>query len=184
MWPIEFYAKSEVEFVDPVIKWSYKCRFSNQSNSISPSPRQLVVQVRLKIPSIPLLLPKPHMAFSLACSPSPVPKNFLSSTSSTSSSSYFSSHCTCTTRTICKLWTTTRKRKPVSRRIVSTKASENDDDDKPGFNPFGFVTDNPSSRSAIQLPEVPAEDGNVGQMLYVSNPIIFFFFIQDSLFWL
>ncbi|GAV75451.1 Abhydrolase_6 domain-containing protein, partial [Cephalotus follicularis] len=34
------------------------------------------------------------------------------------------------------------------------------------FNPFGFVTDNPSSRSAIQLPETPAEDGNVGQMLY------------------
>lgn len=36
----------------------------------------------------------------------------------------------------------------------------------PGFNPFGFVTDNPSSRTAIQLPESPAEDGNVGQMLY------------------
>ncbi|KAL9238581.1 hypothetical protein vseg_012981 [Gypsophila vaccaria] len=39
-------------------------------------------------------------------------------------------------------------------------------DEAPGFNPFGFVTDNPSSRSAIQLPESPAEDGNVGQMLY------------------
>ncbi|XP_021639713.2 uncharacterized protein LOC110634871 [Hevea brasiliensis] len=38
-------------------------------------------------------------------------------------------------------------------------------DDAPAFNPFGFVTDNPSSRSAIQLPESPAEDGNVGQML-------------------
>lgn len=35
------------------------------------------------------------------------------------------------------------------------------------FNPFGFVTDNPSSRGAIQLPESPAQDGNVGQMLYV-----------------
>ncbi|XP_078443256.1 alpha/beta-Hydrolases superfamily protein [Wolffia australiana] len=34
-----------------------------------------------------------------------------------------------------------------------------------GFNPFGFVTDNPSSRAAIQLPESPADDGNVGQML-------------------
>ncbi|EAY95781.1 hypothetical protein OsI_17656 [Oryza sativa Indica Group] len=34
------------------------------------------------------------------------------------------------------------------------------------FNPFGFVTDNPSSRGAIQLPESPAQDGNVGQMLY------------------
>ncbi|KAK9141753.1 hypothetical protein Syun_011153 [Stephania yunnanensis] len=39
-------------------------------------------------------------------------------------------------------------------------------DDKPAFNPFGFVTDNPSSRNAIQLEETPAEDGNVGQMLY------------------
>jgi hypothetical protein len=52
----------------------------------------------------------------------------------------------------------------------SDKADE-EKDDKPGFNPFGFVTDNPSSRSAIQLPESPAEDGNVGQMLYVCmNP--------------
>ncbi|GMN49978.1 hypothetical protein TIFTF001_019152 [Ficus carica] len=40
------------------------------------------------------------------------------------------------------------------------------DSDTPAFNPFGFVTDNPSSRSAIQLPDSPAEDGNVGQMLY------------------
>lgn len=46
--------------------------------------------------------------------------------------------------------------------------SKNDRDEDPSFNPFGFVTDNPSSRSAIQLPESPAEDGNVGQMLYVS----------------
>nr|CAB3485953.1 unnamed protein product [Digitaria exilis] len=45
-------------------------------------------------------------------------------------------------------------------------AKEEKEGDKPGFNPFGFVTDNPSSRSAIQLPAVPAEDGNVGQMLY------------------
>ncbi|CAL9218683.1 unnamed protein product [Arabidopsis halleri] len=43
---------------------------------------------------------------------------------------------------------------------------KNDRDEDPSFNPFGFVTDNPSSRSAIQLPESPAEDGNVGQMLY------------------
>ncbi|KAL8139377.1 hypothetical protein V2J09_005398 [Rumex salicifolius] len=55
-------------------------------------------------------------------------------------------------------------------RIVSCASpddgSSGDDDSKPAFNPFGFVTDNPSSRSAIQLPENPAEDGNVGQMLY------------------
>ncbi|KAJ1700339.1 hypothetical protein LUZ63_000118 [Rhynchospora breviuscula] len=47
-----------------------------------------------------------------------------------------------------------------------TAGEEQNKDDKPRFNPFGFVTDNPSSRTAIQLPQSPAEDGNVGQMLY------------------
>ncbi|KAJ3704714.1 hypothetical protein LUZ61_008419 [Rhynchospora tenuis] len=55
----------------------------------------------------------------------------------------------------------------LSSTSSSERAGEEENkDDKPGFNPFGFVTDNPSSRSAIQLPESPAEDGNVGQMLY------------------
>ncbi|KAI3763283.1 hypothetical protein L1987_53737 [Smallanthus sonchifolius] len=58
----------------------------------------------------------------------------------------------------------TTRRLSLARKFVA-KASENDDE-TPSFNPFGFVTDNPSSRSAIQLPEAPAEDGNVGQMLY------------------
>ncbi|KMZ76447.1 Hydrolase, alpha/beta fold family protein [Zostera marina] len=40
------------------------------------------------------------------------------------------------------------------------------DDGDSSFKPFGFVNDNPSSRSAIQLPASPAEDGNVGEMLY------------------
>jgi hypothetical protein len=48
-----------------------------------------------------------------------------------------------------------------------TERGQEKEDESPAFNPFGFVTDNPSSRSAIQLPAVPAEDGNVGQMLYV-----------------
>ncbi|XP_021736676.1 uncharacterized protein LOC110703221 [Chenopodium quinoa] len=55
-----------------------------------------------------------------------------------------------------------------ARRTTAAKifAKSSDDDDKaPSFNPFGFVTDNPSSKSAIQLPDSPAEDGNVGQML-------------------
>ncbi|XP_055961773.1 uncharacterized protein LOC126682734 [Mercurialis annua] len=58
------------------------------------------------------------------------------------------------------------------KRRVTVNASNNESsknkesDDPQAFNPFGFVTDNPSSRSAIQLPESPAEDGNVGQMLY------------------
>ncbi|KAK1276518.1 hypothetical protein QJS04_geneDACA001531 [Acorus gramineus] len=46
---------------------------------------------------------------------------------------------------------------------------ERTEEKKPSFNPFGFVTDNPSSRGAIQLPENPAEDGNVGQMLYMAD---------------
>ncbi|KAL5575768.1 hypothetical protein UlMin_017467 [Ulmus minor] len=54
--------------------------------------------------------------------------------------------------------------------ITNAKAGQDQDKDKesrtPSFNPFGFVTDNPSSRSAIQIEESPAESGNVGQMLY------------------
>jgi hypothetical protein len=64
---------------------------------------------------------------------------------------------------------------------VVVAASSKDDkaepeEGDPAFNPFGFVTDNPSSRSAIQLPESPAQDGNVGQMLYVmpTSPLLLF----------
>ncbi|QCE02128.1 uncharacterized protein LOC114166306 [Vigna unguiculata] len=54
----------------------------------------------------------------------------------------------------------------VTVRASSTEKGESEDKEASAFNPFGFVTDNASSRSAIQLPESPAEDGNVGQMLY------------------
>lgn len=70
-------------------------------------------------------------------------------------------------------WTSGEKKRAT--RIISnategkSSTSKDKDDDTPAFNPFGFVTDNPSSRNAIQLPESPAEDGNVGQMLYVSH---------------
>ncbi|XP_019454482.1 PREDICTED: uncharacterized protein LOC109355736 [Lupinus angustifolius] len=63
-----------------------------------------------------------------------------------------------------KLPLTTTTRVVIVR--ASSKDSEDNDKNVPEFNPFGFVTDNPSSRSAIQLPQSPAEDGNVGQMLY------------------
>ncbi|XP_068478726.1 uncharacterized protein [Phaseolus vulgaris] len=53
----------------------------------------------------------------------------------------------------------------VTVRASSTEKGESEDKDASTFNPFGFVTDNPSSRSAIQLPQSLAEDGNVGQML-------------------
>ncbi|XP_007023283.2 PREDICTED: haloalkane dehalogenase [Theobroma cacao] len=58
-----------------------------------------------------------------------------------------------------------RATKLVTRASATEKNDDKSNDDK-GFIPFGFVTDNPSSRSAIQLPETPAQDGNVGQMLY------------------
>ncbi|TXG69400.1 hypothetical protein EZV62_004335 [Acer yangbiense] len=54
----------------------------------------------------------------------------------------------------------------ATQKTSDDQSNSNDNEDSPAFNPFGFVTDNPSSRSAIQLPESPAEDGNVGQMLY------------------
>uniref|UniRef100_A0A9I9DT91 AB hydrolase-1 domain-containing protein n=1 Tax=Cucumis melo TaxID=3656 RepID=A0A9I9DT91_CUCME len=79
------------------------------------------------------------------------------------------------TRSYCYFTAVTTRIRPASaagRIIASAKGKDemNDGDaDSTGFNPFGFVTDNPSSRSAIQLPESPAEDGNVGQMLYIQN---------------
>ncbi|XP_015573772.1 haloalkane dehalogenase isoform X3 [Ricinus communis] len=63
-------------------------------------------------------------------------------------------------------WLTKRSAITIVANASNNEGSKNKDEDAPSFNPFGFVTDNPSSRSAIQLPESPAEDGNVGQMLY------------------
>jgi hypothetical protein len=84
------------------------------------------------------------------------------------------SHTTINTKTnYNRQWSSATSRATRTRRTtIRANAEDNKDNDKdsPAFNPFGFVTDNPSSRSAIQLPENPAEDGNVGQMLYVSSP--------------
>lgn len=60
----------------------------------------------------------------------------------------------------------------ATQKTSDDQSNSNDNEDSPAFNPFGFVTDNPSSRSAIQLPESPAEDGNVGQMLYVISSLL------------
>ncbi|KAM2527270.1 hypothetical protein TB1_024544 [Malus domestica] len=69
-----------------------------------------------------------------------------------------------------RLFTSSRRRVRVTASAADqekTKDTEKDSDsDSAAFNPFGFVTDNPSSRSAIQISESPAESGNVGQMLY------------------
>ncbi|KAL4626535.1 hypothetical protein ACB092_05G103700 [Castanea dentata] len=69
-------------------------------------------------------------------------------------------------------WFTTKT--SIAARTTSIRANaadqkqpkDKDEDTTSGFSPFAFVTDNPSSREAIQLPESPAEDGNVGEMLY------------------
>lgn len=95
------------------------------------------------------------MAFSLPSPPLKLPTSYASST--------VNNHTLSASATSIR---NTRKGLSLRRTFV-VKASEKDDEN-PSFNPFGFVTDNPSSRSAIQLPENPAEDGNVGQMLYVS----------------
>ncbi|KAM0914701.1 hypothetical protein ACQ4PT_011348 [Festuca glaucescens] len=58
------------------------------------------------------------------------------------------------------------RRRGVRVVVAASSKDEKAEEGDPAFNPFGFVTDNPSSRSAIQLPESPAQDGNVGQMLY------------------
>lgn len=76
-----------------------------------------------------------------------------------------STHVGATTAGVC--WRTGVRRSRGRSVIANATEKEEQAKDSPAFNPFGFVTDNPSSRSAIQLPESPAEDGNVGQMLYV-----------------
>lgn len=98
------------------------------------------------------------MAFSFL-SPSTSPHAFFGSSSSSS---------TYSTANNIKLFAKRR------RALTFVAKASGNDDDEPAFNPFGFVTDNPSSRNAIQLPESPAEDGNVGQMLYVMQTRSFF----------
>lgn len=53
------------------------------------------------------------------------------------------------------------------QRLLPCRASSSDESSKSEGSKglFSFVTDNPSSRSAIQLPNTPAEDGNLGQMI-------------------
>ncbi|XP_050286620.1 uncharacterized protein LOC126725757 isoform X2 [Quercus robur] len=62
--------------------------------------------------------------------------------------------------------TTTRTTSIRANAADQKQPKDKDEDTTSGFSPFAFVTDNPSSREAIQLPESPAEDGNVGEMLY------------------
>ncbi|XP_020589847.1 uncharacterized protein LOC110031123 isoform X2 [Phalaenopsis equestris] len=73
----------------------------------------------------------------------------------------------CTTYLLGKMM---RRSRRCSQAVAAYNSDGNGDpegDEKQSsFSPFGFVTNNPSSRNAIQLPETPAEDGNVGQMLY------------------
>lgn len=43
---------------------------------------------------------------------------------------------------------------------------------RPSEGIFSFVTDNDSSRNAIQLPNAPAQDGNLGQMITVRRSFL------------
>ncbi|KAH7564999.1 hypothetical protein JRO89_XS09G0102100 [Xanthoceras sorbifolium] len=95
----------------------------------------------------------------LSC-PSPLTLS-LSSTTSTTTKITHNLH---SSRTFCKR-ITDRKRLMITNATQTTDDQSEDNKDASAFNPFGFVTDNPSSRSAIQLPSSPAEDGNVGQMI-------------------
>ncbi|KAJ7560501.1 hypothetical protein O6H91_04G132500 [Diphasiastrum complanatum] len=61
------------------------------------------------------------------------------------------------------------QRKSVVFAAATDESSSNEaetDNGTRGKGLFSFVTDNPSSREAIQLPNEPAQDGNVGQMIY------------------
>ncbi|MCO5588404.1 hypothetical protein L7F22_042360 [Adiantum nelumboides] len=62
----------------------------------------------------------------------------------------------------CNTSTAYRQRLVLSRASASSEDSSKSESNK-GL--FSFVTDNPSSRSAIQLPNAPAQDGNLGQMI-------------------
>lgn len=57
------------------------------------------------------------------------------------------------------------KKKLLNYVVAAADSEEKKDEAKNTFSPFRFVTDNPSSRGAIQLPDLPADDGNVGQMI-------------------
>ena len=66
---------------------------------------------------------------------------------------------------------TTNLRPEKSRRPItscsSIDSSEEEKQSSGGKGIFSFVTDNPSSKGAIQMPNTPAQDGNLGQMISV-----------------
>ena len=78
-------------------------------------------------------------------------------------------------------WFTIKTTRTTSIRANAAdqkQPKDKDEDTTSGVSPFAFVTDNPSSREAIQLPESPAEDGNVGEMLYVCVLTLTHHFLQ------
>ena len=83
-----------------------------------------------------------------------------------------------TSRAATTTTTTTRTTSIRANAADQKQPKDKDEDTTSGFSPFAFVTDNPSSREAIQLPESPAEDGNVGEMLYVCVLTLTHHFLQ------
>ena len=67
-------------------------------------------------------------------------------------------------------WRGRRRGLARRRETIVIAAAANEGEEKKGSKRkglFGFVTDNASSRGAIQLPNTPAQDGNLGQMISV-----------------
>lgn len=60
---------------------------------------------------------------------------------------------------------TNAKKKLIHGVVATAESEEKKDGAENTFSPFRFVTDNPSSRGAIQLPDLPSDEGNVGQMI-------------------
>ncbi|GLJ43362.1 hypothetical protein SUGI_0900830 [Cryptomeria japonica] len=54
---------------------------------------------------------------------------------------------------------------PRVKIVAEAESEQKKKGEDESFSPFKFVTDNPSSRNAIQLPVRPAEDGFVGEMI-------------------
>lgn len=68
---------------------------------------------------------------------------------------------------VCRAAMPCRSSASHKQKVLPCRASSSEDSSKSESSKglFSFVTDNPSSRNAIQLPNTPAEDGNLGQMI-------------------
>lgn len=104
--------------------------------------------------AMPITVPSLH---SFCANLSPAQQKFCSLHSSLNSPSL--------QQNFCFKAKTLSKNKLLHGVVAAAESGEKKDEAENTFSPFTFVTDNPSSRGAIQLPDLPADDGNVGQMI-------------------